>query len=110
VIARNKSNGVVDAAATEALRAKLRAGRAALGVCSTQARTLETLRANCEAETGLPAPVQARCGRRCRRRDAKGWLTSANEGALKGIRVVELGQLLAGAVLRPALGRHGARK
>ena len=49
-------DGAVDAAATEKLRAEMRAAR---GPIQTFAfGDIETLRANCEAETGLPAPTQ----------------------------------------------------
>ena len=49
--------GVVDGAATEALRTKMRTGRAPLPMFN-RGPDIETLRANCLAETGLPAPVQ----------------------------------------------------
>ena len=49
--------GVVDTAATDALRAKLRSERGALPLFN-YGPGVETLRANCEAETGLKAPVQ----------------------------------------------------
>lgn len=49
--------GVVDAAATAALRSEMRAGRGgALPVFNT-GPGLEALRAACQAETGLPAPI-----------------------------------------------------
>ncbi|MGF7150410.1 N-methylhydantoinase B [Sphingomonas zeicaulis] len=51
------ADGVADAAATEALRAKLRNERGALPTFDF-GPDIETLRANCEAETGLPAPRQ----------------------------------------------------
>lgn len=51
--------GVVDAAATETLRAEMRSGRAELPLFD-YGPGIETLRANCEAETGLPAPIQPR--------------------------------------------------
>ncbi len=51
--------GVVDPAATEALRAEIRAGRGDLPLFD-YGPGIETLRANCEAETGLPAPIQPR--------------------------------------------------
>ena len=51
--------GVVDPAATEALRAEMRAGRGDLPLFD-YGPGIETLRANCEAETGLPAPIQPR--------------------------------------------------
>ena len=51
--------GVVDLAATEALRAEIRAGRGDLPLFD-YGPGIETLRANCEAETGLPAPIQPR--------------------------------------------------
>lgn len=51
--------GVVDAAATEKLRAEIRAGRGDLPLFD-YGPGIETLRANCEAETGLPAPIQPR--------------------------------------------------
>ena len=51
------AKGVVDAAATEALRTKLRAERPALEVFNF-GPGIDALRANCVAETGLPAPVQ----------------------------------------------------
>ncbi len=51
------AKGVVDTAATEALRTKLRAERPPLEVFNF-GPGIETLRANCVAETGLPAPVQ----------------------------------------------------
>jgi N-methylhydantoinase B len=47
--------GGVDATATEALRADLRASRPALSLFNTGGE-VEALRAACEAETGLPAP------------------------------------------------------
>lgn len=49
--------GTVDAPATEALRAKLKAERGALPVFNT-GPGIAALRATCEAETGLAAPVQ----------------------------------------------------
>lgn len=53
------ADGVVDAAATEALRAEMRSGRGELPLFD-YGPGIETLRANCEAETGLPAPIQPR--------------------------------------------------
>ncbi len=50
-------NGVVDAAATEALRTQMRSERPPLGLFN-YGPDIETLRANCLAETGLPAPIQ----------------------------------------------------
>ncbi len=50
-------NGMVDMAATQALRAKMRDERPPLALFN-YGPDIETLRANCEAETGLPAPVQ----------------------------------------------------
>ena len=52
-------DGAVDAAATEALRTKMRAERGELGVFNF-GPNIETLRANCLAETGLPAPKAPR--------------------------------------------------
>ena len=49
--------GVVDTAATEALRARMRDGRGPLPMFN-RGPDIETLRANCLAETGLPAPTQ----------------------------------------------------
>ncbi len=49
--------GVIDTAATEALRSKMRSERGALPLFN-YGPGIETLRANCEAETGLKAPVQ----------------------------------------------------
>lgn len=49
-------DGQVDAAATEALRAKIRAERPAPSGPFNFGPDIETLRANCLAETGLPAP------------------------------------------------------
>ncbi|MEW6575192.1 MAG: hydantoinase B/oxoprolinase family protein [Pseudomonadota bacterium] len=49
--------GVIDIAATEALRSKMRSERGALPLFN-YGPGIETLRANCEAETGLKAPVQ----------------------------------------------------
>ncbi len=51
------AEGQVDLAATEALRAELRAARGALPVFNT-GPGINALRANCLAETGLPAPTQ----------------------------------------------------
>lgn len=51
--------GVVDQAATEALRAEMRGSRGELPLFD-YGPGIETLRANCEAETGLPAPIQPR--------------------------------------------------
>lgn len=50
-------DGSVDAGATEALRAELRTSRGALPVFNT-GPGVEALRAACEAETGLAAPIQ----------------------------------------------------
>jgi N-methylhydantoinase B len=50
-------NGTVDIGATEALRAKMRGERPPLELFN-YGPDIETLRANCELETGLPAPVQ----------------------------------------------------
>ena len=50
--------GDLDEGATEALRAELRAARPATLPVFNFGPDIETLRANCEAETGLPAPVQ----------------------------------------------------
>ena len=47
--------GTVDTTATEAKRAALRDGRGPLPVFD-RGDAIETLRANCLAETGLPAP------------------------------------------------------
>ena len=57
-VAGARAYGVVigDAAATEALRADLRAGRPAERPLFDRGDAIETLRANCLAETGLPAP------------------------------------------------------
>lgn len=49
--------GIVDVSATEALRASMRAERPALSTFDF-GPNIETLRANCERETGLPAPIQ----------------------------------------------------
>lgn len=49
--------GEIDAAATDALRQKMSTERPALDVFNF-GPDIETLRANCEAETGLPAPEQ----------------------------------------------------
>ncbi len=53
------ADGGVDAAATEALRARLRAERGSPGIFDF-GPDIETLRDACEAETGLPAPIQPR--------------------------------------------------
>ncbi len=50
-------HGEVDVGATDALRAKLRQERAALCLFN-YGPSIEQLRANCEVETGLSAPVQ----------------------------------------------------
>ena len=47
----------VDEAATQALRAQIAGSRAEIGVFDF-GPDIETLRANCQAETGLPAPRQ----------------------------------------------------
>ena len=52
-------DGQVDAAATGALREAMRGERGAIEVFDF-GPDIETLRANCKAETGLPAPVQPR--------------------------------------------------
>jgi N-methylhydantoinase B len=49
------ADGQLDPAATEALRARLRAGRGELGVFN-RGPSIEALRESCLAETGLPAP------------------------------------------------------
>jgi N-methylhydantoinase B len=48
-------DGAVDAAATQALRAQMRSSRGAISTFNF-GPDIETLRANCLAETGLPAP------------------------------------------------------
>jgi N-methylhydantoinase B len=53
------AEGVIDAAATEKLRAEMRAGRGELPLFD-YGPGIDVLRANCEAETGLPAPIQPR--------------------------------------------------
>lgn len=50
------SEGLVDAAATAALRAELAAARPAEPAIFNYGGTIEELRGACEAETGLPAP------------------------------------------------------
>jgi N-methylhydantoinase B len=52
------TEGEVDAAATGALRATMRAGRPAELPTFNYGPDIATLRANCMAETGLPAPKQ----------------------------------------------------
>jgi N-methylhydantoinase B len=52
------SSGVIDSAATETLRAKMRAERPANDSVFNFGPDIETLRKNCLAETGLPAPIQ----------------------------------------------------
>jgi N-methylhydantoinase B len=52
------ADGSVDTAATDALRAHLRAGRPANDSVFNYGPDIETLRKNCLAETGLPAPIQ----------------------------------------------------
>ncbi|WP_439469303.1 hydantoinase B/oxoprolinase family protein [Blastomonas fulva] len=53
------SDGVLDTAATEALRTTMRNERADLPLFD-YGPSIEELRANCLAETGLPAPIQPR--------------------------------------------------
>ncbi|WP_017672162.1 hydantoinase B/oxoprolinase family protein [Blastomonas sp. AAP53] len=53
------ADGVLDMAATEALRTKMRAERSDLPLFD-YGPSIEELRANCLAETGLPAPIQPR--------------------------------------------------
>jgi N-methylhydantoinase B len=53
------ADGIVDAAATERLRAEMRADRGELPLFD-YGPGIDALRANCEAETGLPAPIQPR--------------------------------------------------
>jgi N-methylhydantoinase B len=53
------AEGVLDSAATEALRTKLRSERSDLPLFD-YGPSIEELRANCLAETGLPAPIQPR--------------------------------------------------
>ncbi|MBA2934831.1 hydantoinase B/oxoprolinase family protein [Sphingomonas sp. CGMCC 1.13654] len=53
-------DGEVDAAATEALRARMRDDRDATLPTFDHGADIETLRAGCQAETGLPAPIQPR--------------------------------------------------
>jgi N-methylhydantoinase B len=52
------ADGRVDTAATEALRAKMRTERPANDSVFNYGQDIETLRKNCLAETGLPAPIQ----------------------------------------------------
>jgi N-methylhydantoinase B len=51
------SEGTVDYVATEALRAEIEAGRGELPLFD-YGPGIDALRSHCEAETGLPAPVQ----------------------------------------------------
>jgi N-methylhydantoinase B len=48
---------VVDAEATQTLRSQMRAGRNAPLPIFNRGPDVDTLRANCLAETGLPAPI-----------------------------------------------------
>ena len=50
-------NGVVDADATDKLRAEMKSSRGELPLFD-YGPSIEDLRANCEEETGLPAPIQ----------------------------------------------------
>jgi len=50
-------NGVIDSAATEALRAEIKAKRGELPLFD-YGPAIDDLRARCEEETGLPAPIQ----------------------------------------------------
>ena len=50
-------DGTLDAAATETLRAEMRTARGDVSLFN-YGPDIETLRANCLAETGLPAPKQ----------------------------------------------------
>jgi N-methylhydantoinase B len=52
------ADGKVDTAATETLRARMRAERPLAESVFNCGPDIETLRRNCLAETGLPAPVQ----------------------------------------------------
>jgi crotonobetainyl-CoA:carnitine CoA-transferase CaiB-like acyl-CoA transferase len=72
------------------------------------ARSIETLRANCQAETGLPAPIQPVWHEMRDRRRIRGHKMTENKGAFAGIRVVELGQLIAGPFCGQLLGDMGA--
>ena len=51
------AGGNVDASETEALRARMRSDRGELPLFD-YGPSIEVLRANCEADTGLPAPIQ----------------------------------------------------
>jgi N-methylhydantoinase B len=51
------AEGVVDAGATQGLRAQMRAARGELPLFN-YGPGIAALRANCQAETGLPAPIQ----------------------------------------------------
>jgi len=51
-------DGAVDEAATDALRTELRAARPETLPTFDFGPDIETLRAQCEADTGLPAPIQ----------------------------------------------------
>ena len=53
------ADGVLDSAATEALRTRMRGERSDLPLFD-YGPAIEELRANCLAETGLPAPIQPR--------------------------------------------------
>ena len=52
------SGGSVDRLATEALRGKMRTERPVSDSVFNYGPNIETLRKNCLAETGLPAPIQ----------------------------------------------------
>ena len=52
------TGGSVDSSATEALRGKMRAERPVADSVFNYGPDIETLRKNCFAETGLPAPIQ----------------------------------------------------
>ncbi|HSG90361.1 MAG TPA: hydantoinase B/oxoprolinase family protein [Pseudomonadales bacterium] len=56
--------GVVDAAATDALRSDLRAGRTGEAPLFDRGGTIEEIKARCLAETGLPAPETPRFPKR----------------------------------------------
>ena len=55
-----KADGTVDAGATDALRAEIKAKRGPKKIFDRGFDTIEELKARCKAETGLEPPVQPR--------------------------------------------------
>jgi N-methylhydantoinase B len=97
------ARGEVDEAATQALRADMRAQRAAPCRCSTPGRGLMPCALPARRKPGCRRPSR-RCGRKQKRR------SDHEQRCIAGYPRRRTGPVAGRAVLRPVAGRHGGRR